>query len=253
MSAYHLDEFKAAVQLNNTAVSLLERRCYRQAVSTLCDAISIIGSTTSYRPTDRTESHDPHVITSVRAAAQRLSNPQPCSEEHAHNMSVHVLSDDENPAVIEPCFLESLKIWGSNDSPGFRGNAKYHVVRMESVDLGVSTGYVSVLSSIVLYNYSIGFLCLGSLSTSSTVREQLDRGAFQLLAHADSTLSSTELSDESNPCLLMNLILLLQLVDMAPTLGEECEDYMNRLRNLKERMILPLYLLQLPAQPAPVA
>ena len=37
-----LCEFKAAVHLNNTGVSLLKRRCYRQAMATLSDAIAIL-------------------------------------------------------------------------------------------------------------------------------------------------------------------------------------------------------------------
>jgi hypothetical protein len=89
MSTY-LYDFKAAFYLNNAGVSLLERRCYRQALKTLSDALSImkaassrldVSSTGPEAPTLQGKESSTDIQGKCIAAAQRLASPDPTAGE----------------------------------------------------------------------------------------------------------------------------------------------------------------------------
>jgi hypothetical protein len=141
------------------------------------------------------------------------------SEESADNISVYVLSDDENSAVAEPSLLEALNTCGKG-SRGFRG--KIYLVRTEHVeDFDVPNREKLFFNSFVIlqleYCVPTPFLAVYAPFDCVATRQW----SFSVAESCRSTLASLrELSTHSNPTLLVNLLLLHQLVDLANELGK---------------------------------
>jgi hypothetical protein len=188
----YLYDFKAAVHLNNTGVSLLQRRCYRQAMNTLSDALSIMKAVSSRleassteAPTLQGEEFSTDIQGKLRDATQRLASPRPSTVEMCKNISVQVLSDDSSPTAVEPSLLEEDCDTGSPCSQVI------YLIRMEPADFEVpSEKDMAFESSTILYNYGMAYRCLSSLSTFTPFAPKLDSRAFQMFHLAYSTLLS---------------------------------------------------------------
>lgn len=210
-------EFRAAVRLNNTAVRLLEhRRCYRQAMMTLSDAFSVVKAISS-RPVDAKPSKGTlaWIEGKLRAADQRMSNPDPSSLEQTEKtfLSLQVMSDETTPLdLISTSSLQEQQL--RNTDSTCSGQRVAYLIHIETVDFEMADKTdIAVESSIILYNYGVAYRCLASLSTSALYAPKVNKGAFHLLnlAHA-SALSCQRLQQHSDTSTQFNRILLLSLL-----------------------------------------
>jgi hypothetical protein len=239
----YLYEFKAAVHLNNTGVSLLQRRCYRQAMKTLSDALSIMKAVSSRLDASSTEAptlqgkeFSTDIQGKLRDAAQRLASPRPSTAEMCKNISVQVLSDDSSPTAVEPSLL------GEACDTGSPCSQVIYLIQMEPADFEVPNEKDAAYeSSTILYNYGMAYRCLSSLSTSIPFTPKLDNGAFQMFYLAYSTLLTHHgmdqrlMSAQFSRIILTALLSLHHLVDLAHQFGRESDrhGYFIRLRDLQ--------------------
>jgi hypothetical protein len=228
-----LYQFKAAVYLNNTGVSLLQRRCYRQAVETFRDAIIVIKA-----PSPSSSPIEDHATSrgleapvlerrgcflamqeKLRVAAQRLSNPMPSTGDIANQISVQVLSDDEGPnSLLCGAYLQATGSLCSDASK------TVYLVRMEPADFeDPSEKDAAVEASVILYNYSMGFRCLYSASTSPLFATRFHSASFDIGRNAYSTLTTRGNGDIART-IFVALIVIRHLVDLSHQLGRE-RDY----------------------------
>jgi hypothetical protein len=229
----HLYELRAADHLNNTGVSLLQRSCYRQAVLTFADAMSLIKIASSrpievyasyqgIAPVQLREEYFNEIQIKLRKAAQRLANPIPSTVDISDEITIKVVSDDESPTTF------------------YRGcltNAA-HLLRVEPVESEAPSKHdLAVQSSVLLYNYGIAYRCLSSLSASVEDMKKLDHGALHLFNLSFSALPSRScLSgcyiEAKIPRIKLGALLVLRhLVDLSHRLGFESEraEYSRRL------------------------
>jgi hypothetical protein len=229
INAYDL---KAVAHLNNTAVSLLQRHCYYQAMMTFSDAIAIIKLLCSTECHITSQEYAIGVQEKVREAAQRLSNPKPVTV--AKKIYLEVLSDSESPAVF---FL------GNSHS---LTNVAY-LVRMETGDFETPNKTdLLIASSIILYNQGISYRCIASLHTPDPYAETVDDAALRafkiahsaLLSH-DAFLVENDTQTQLQRILLLSLLILHHLADLTHRQGFESErNYSsNSLRRIRHEIM----------------
>jgi hypothetical protein len=213
INAYDL---KAVAHLNNTAVSLLQRHCYYQAMRTFSDAVSITKLMCSTECRITSQEHAIGVQEKVREAAQRLSNPKPVTV--AKKISLEVLSDCESPAIFYLGNSHSL------------ANVAYPV-RIEPGDFETpSKNVLAVASSIILYNQGISYMCIASLHRPGQYSQTLDQTALRtfkiahsaLLSH-DAFLVDNDTQTQFCRFLLLSLLLLQHLTELTHRQGFESE------------------------------
>lgn len=197
-------EYRAVVYLNNTGVSLLQKRCYRQAMETFCDAISVTkgavphdGTKQSilplYQATNR-ESIDRKLLN----AAHRLSNPIPSSASMINDLTIQVVSDNESALTGTGSFLLQESIIPAFPTHARISNKTIYLIRMEPVDQEV-TNDRSVEAAICLYNYGQAYKCLSELESSAPYASSLREGVRQLLHLAFLLLSSSQTLSMTDP------------------------------------------------------
>jgi len=259
MSSY-LYHFKAAVHLNNTALTLMQKRCYRQAAETLIDAVAVLKEASclsvfkqdtslevSSRPSE-IKSNEENTVDSLKEkltkASQRVSKPEPCTPEQDALIHLHVISDDEHPSAVKHYGAQQAKILSDkhehNAYPSSYEVLSFHmmmniahVLRMEPADFEVpSEQDIDIESAVILYNYGVALQCLSTLPQTSEATEKLHVGSFHLFELAYSSLSSRDLGvlRTSAPSQLYRILLVArlsldQLIKVAKVLHMEEEHY----------------------------
>lgn len=190
-------EFQAAVYLNNTGVSLLTKRCYQQAMETFCDAISVIKEATPQIGQEQSilqTSMQEKILHKLHKAAQRLSNPSPCTATMVNDVAIQVISDDEGALAGATASLLKENAVSSDASatdPNILRNKTVYLVCMEPVSSQDMVDH-SVEVAICLYNYGQAYSCLSELESSAPYATSLREGARQLLHIALASLTSSQ-------------------------------------------------------------
>jgi len=147
----HETAYRAAIALNNMAVSLQERRCDRQALDTFQDALDMCRMASSSLPIDshsQAAAETLDIRTRLRKATERLSSPMPMKRRHSR-MSFSVLSDDADCVTA----LESIS------SHGEVGHAI--LIRIEEYGSeSASLRDIDLDSSAILQNFGVSYHCL---------------------------------------------------------------------------------------------
>ena len=185
--------YRSSVYLNNAAVFLLERRCYRQAMETLCDAMSVMKDTVllveQKRILDPIASQK-DIAHKLHKAAQRLSSPKPSSASMANDFIVKVIPDDESALVAANLFYSRVCLMRDHSTSLFtRSKAVTYLVRMEPREQQEVSHY-AVDAAICVYNYGQAYKCLSELKSSAD--SSLLAGAHQLIHLALALLSSLD-------------------------------------------------------------
>ena len=156
--------YTAAVALNNMGVSLLERKCYRQSLETLHDAVQL---TRTQRPRPVSMLPKQHIIAD---AYQRQCKPEPSKPERPLHMEV--VSDDSDS-------ISCLRATHTQDA--------CIAIRLEGFD---STNDVQVDVAVILHNYAIAALCLSLAHPTSKASAQLLQTCLKSLLQCQKELSA---------------------------------------------------------------
>jgi len=257
MSPSYLYYFKAAVHLNNTAITLLQKRCYRQAAETLIDAVAVMKDASSQpnvnenTPKERL-SLSPSIDTNdqdttdflqqkLTKAAQRLSSLEPSTLGMETLIQLHVMSDDEHPSVVKHYRALQTKIVigkqdrnalpSSSEASSFSVMPIAYILRMEPPDFETPLEQnIDIESAIILYNYGVALQCLSTLPQTAEATEKLHAASYHLFELAYSSLLSRDLEvlRTSAPSQLYRILLVAQLsldqlVQLAKVLHMEVE------------------------------
>lgn len=233
MNAGSIQDYRAAIALNNMGVSLLERACYRQAMETLQDGIHVMKEV--FRPDRSAAGSSSEVDFKLHQAAQRVASPVRMCTPWL-NVSLQTLSFDlslspvlnylrESPSTT--CFLP-IRI----DLPpecGF-GDFRLHEPDFES--------------AIILYNFGVANLLLSKVA-SGTVSEKLRGNAMSILNLASSVLSKrSSLCDdtlEEASLLQLGLMVFHTIIQVLVDAGDDLEasivyERYDRLRDAVEAL-----------------
>ncbi|GKY90341.1 hypothetical protein MPSEU_000008100 [Mayamaea pseudoterrestris] len=168
--------YTTAVALNNMAVSLLERKCYRQALETLHDSVQLTRKhrTTASSGSQAVSPSLPQHI-AVDYAHQRQCKPEPFKQADSSS-SFQVVSDDSDAMTCLRSCVDSCV-----------------GIRLEGFD---STIDAQVDSAVILHNYAMAALSLAMTATknpttsSTATKKRLLQTCLKSLLQCQKELSS---------------------------------------------------------------
>jgi hypothetical protein len=208
-------DHRAAVALNNMGVFLLERRAYRQGMETLKDAIFVMKRV--FRPRSTSEESTCSAEAKVHRAVRRMANPQPVPSAVAIDVISH------GGATSHPSSLASI-LRGSSSA------AFTFPIRIEATDLDSPEDRDPDLeSSIMLYNFALGHLCMAKVAKSPT---KLQEGALKLFNMAYSIISNQnglsrlsegEMRRIRETRLLLSVVVMSNVVRVFSEMGRNTE------------------------------
>lgn len=151
------NRIRAALSLNNTGVTLLERRCYRQALITLKEATRILQDPP--RATAKPEEEANELQDLLQKATQRLTNPQ-----------IMNVNDRHSRLEIQAISLEDLIL--SAPPPATRILRPIRVEEFDSALLpeyysGKATDSFDLESAVVVHNFGLAHVCISRSLGSS--------------------------------------------------------------------------------------
>lgn len=127
---------RAAVNLNNQGVDLIRRRCYRQGLSCLVDALTIVHS-----------SDNPLVCldTLLQKAARQMANPEPLMiDSTKDHCDVVVISEDNDVYAIQ------LRLSREKTDAGTTQDV--FLIRIEAFDSNTEIEHKELQTAIMLHN-----------------------------------------------------------------------------------------------------
>jgi hypothetical protein len=224
----------AFVHLNNSAVSLLHRGCFLQAMETFGDAMEVMKTVCpssdllalfhSSGPMafdNISLENDNKIQEKLHRAELRLSRLASFPPSTGENgLITVVISKNESPIFIERSSMFSKKNKGAREI--------VYLVRIESVDSATISDDDDVLpleAVILVYNCGIAYRCvLSSLTTSVPFfGEQLNVVALGLFQYSHARLCSWGFAsapdDDQDICILLFFLPLLQLSIVTKELG----------------------------------
>lgn len=173
---------RAAICLNNIGCSLLERKCYRQALETLQSAVvamksSCRGSSVPL-PIGDSKIAEGSLDSLIKAASQRLYKPEPTSAS-SHLVTAESLSDDAFESDIDM----ALGVCPFKTSVVFP-------VRIDSFDLDSDDEKeASLTCTIILHNFGLASL-LRSTVVEAEGAQRLHQNCFKIFRLCQTVLSS---------------------------------------------------------------
>lgn len=218
-------EHRSAVALNNMAISLQERGCDSQALSTFQDALGLL----KVASRSNCGARGRHQV--IQLAAQRLMKPLP--SKRPHSISFSSISDDADfstamNAVDVECYSSS------------------HCLLIRIEDYGSEPGLHRDLDldcAIILHNYGLSYLSMSQNDTYSAENaEKLRRNALKLLNLSHSVIATrSSVCEDDDSLQMMFLLSLIVTKSMAQTLFatrdcewklKECLDHLEHLKTL---------------------
>jgi hypothetical protein len=207
MSSAAAPSFETAmclIALNNIGISLLERNCVNQARETLQDAVEVMKGRSS--------------LVVLDAAHRRLAAPKYCSK-----VNLRVLSDD----------LSSVGSGGCSSSTSSSILLDPHSTDLYAIRLDVHASQdidIDLLSSIVLYNCGVAFLCVAKThaSMSSVAMKLFALSSDRYRAHQQHSVPHRSIFLAM--CLLHSMIHALMLSGKS----EEAQKHVPRLTYLRQ-------------------
>lgn len=169
-------EYRAAIALNNMAVTMMERRCYRQAFETFKDAVTAMKLST---PTFTGQQNQSIIFESLKKAHQRSSHPVISSNEILLTI-VSLSHHDARPLIPQDFSAPS----SSSCCPMFS------LIRIDDVDLledsdkiDSENGSNTLATLVTIYNFGIANLCRAHClrAKKASASQQLLKGGLKLL------------------------------------------------------------------------
>jgi hypothetical protein len=249
-------EHRAAISLNNTGVTLLQRRCYRQGIATLHDAVAAMSSAS--RRIDQREdspkdgphcSRESHCMeTMIQQAAKRLAKPEPSVDLNTVSQyDLQVLSDCENPSVLQGYphrnISTSTPPTPSTTTPttGFDNNPAF-LLRIEVLNYEASTEHnFDLQASVILQNFGVANRVMAGLTDDLHSKHELHVGAMRVFTSSYSILTnSCESGDNMEETDLQRFVftatpVLQNLVELSTLLGldHNGQEYRSRLEDMR--------------------
>jgi tetratricopeptide (TPR) repeat protein len=247
---------KAAIALNNAAVSLLSRGLYQDAVATFKEAIKFMRSVTVHAATE-----DRNCAQAI-ASEEEIRRALDCALKRGLCVAVteggltidspifHIISSQFNPTRVQ----HTLVVWAGNTS-----HVEYPMT-IDPIDFEDCDGDdAHFQSGVILYNYGIAYKCLATVTANAgTTIEASHQDIFQAKAHRIFRLTIALLAkfDENvrdnirtyldGRCLVLKIFLTHNLIQSSSQFNGRSEYYehlqtMERLQELVEalRAVLP--------------
>jgi hypothetical protein len=247
-------EHRAAISLNNTGVILLQRRCYRQGIATLHDAVVAMKSA-SRRINQREDCpkvgphssrETPSIDSMIHQAAKRLAKPEPSVDRNAaSHYDLQVLSDCENPSVLQEYHHHNLSTTTtpSTTAPttGFNNNHAF-LLRIEALDYEASTEHnFDLQASVILQNFGVAKRVMAGLTDDLRSKHEHHVGAMRVFTSSYSILTnSCERCDNMEETDLQRFVfaatpVLQNLVELSTLLGLDHygQEYRSRLEDMR--------------------
>jgi hypothetical protein len=226
--------FTAAIALNNTGVSLLERGSYPEAKEAFKNAISVMQEISASREKqDEASRNRPFSSSALDAklhkAYYNLANCAAVKDDS--KMKFCVFTEEESAAVIGAAV---------QDEDMFYDSSTTFLIRIEKSTLDCENAGVDLESSIILHNYGKVYKCLATTATTSACARELCEGAFKLFQ-----LSYALLARDEQGSLPISILILRSLTSFASTLGmeREAEAYCSHMLDLQDSFLEFEYLL----------
>jgi hypothetical protein len=211
-------EHRAAISLNNTGVTLLQRRCYQQGFRTLRDAIGAM-SAASHRIQQQHGSTGDGNSSSretlcmeamLNQAEKRLAKPEPSVDRNAVSQyDLQVISECEHPAVLldyphhnvstpspslhDQDTITHVSPFTPSTAPMADFNDKRaYLLRIEALDYDASSGHnFDLQSSIILQNFGMAHRCMAGLSDVASTNAHLQLRANRIFTMSYSLLMTS--------------------------------------------------------------
>jgi hypothetical protein len=264
-------EHRAAISLNNTGVALLQRRCYTQGFATLRDAVAAMSSVSRRinqqedGPNDGDDSsrETPCVSAMIHQAAKRLAKPELSVDLNAASQyDLHVLSDCENPPVLQEYPHQDLStpslhlhnqvtpsVFTATPSPtahaiDFNCLCAY-LLRIEALDGEVSAGLnYELQASVILQNFGVAHRLMAGLTDDPYSKLGFHVGAMNMFTLSYSIMMNScerhlrgNLEEMALQRFVFTSSLILQnLVELSALLGlhHYGREYKSRLEDLRK-------------------
>lgn len=210
--------YTASIALNNVGASLLERRCYDEALEAFTNAITVLHDSPLLQPC-----LFPHAINAALEKAYHdlchcglVGSQKPQKSDSFVRM--RVITESDFADTVRNGFDES----DDNHLP-------LHVIRIELTETTIREGmsyFRGTERSIMLNNLATAYLLVATTSTISSITEQYQSLAYQMLQLACSNLEvicpfrcAHEQKDELRIMIVPFMLLILQTLDrLAPIL-----------------------------------
>jgi hypothetical protein len=248
-------EHRAAISLNNTGVTLLQRRCYRQGIATLHDAVAAMSSASrrinqrEHCPNDvpHCSRERPCMDAMLHQAAKRLAKPEPSVDLNTVSQyDLQVLSDCENPSLLQGYphrnLSTSMPPTPSTTTPttAFNNNLAL-LLRIEVVNNEASTEHnFDLQASVILQNFGVANRVMAGLTDDLHSKHELHVGAMSVFTSSYSILTnSCGSGDNMEETDLQRFVftatpVLQNLVELSTLLGLDHygQEYRSRLEDM---------------------
>lgn len=205
---------RGAVCLNNAAVTLLERGCYRQSYGTLKAAVSIMRSDVNKETCQRLERE-------LKASVKHLNAP-PCAS--SNRVPLRVLSDEgthfHTALRLDDCVFTMCPL------------------RIEECDSFDGSEW-DVIAAIVVYNFAVSQLCVARTVKRQSAHQKLTAFALKILEVARTMLFLGE-KEDSTKVLFVGIVVLHTMAQAAYNLGmfHQAKESADKLAHLQSSVAL---------------
>lgn len=232
-SSSHDEQYKAAVALNNMAVSLLQRQCYQDALDTFKDAITLIQF--SLRTLVGRRAGDGLNLFSVpgvlvdnvlqaawhRYATSAMRPVLPALAGGAGDFAILTVSSQQDPSGVQGAISEAMSRNGKN--------SVFCCINVDPVDFEeccIET--IDLDSNLILYNFGIAHCLLASKLEANTnfegvLVQKLRQSGFHLFrlseAFLKERLSEPPFHFQGGTVLLISALFTRSMVELASHLN----------------------------------
>lgn len=209
-----LADYRAVVALNNTAVTLLERRCFRDSMASFKDALDLMGSLRPDSSNQRRPSADEQSVQFLQNASRRVARRSTriveSSSATPSGFYLTAISHDNSAEAVTAALHEI-----PSDCTGF-----VFVIEFDESDVNLS-----IYSSIILHNFSVACRMQSREIKNTRKKRQLVERAFMFAQVANGILmqeSSDILEDDLQlkRTLVVSMLILQELIQLSSQRGD---------------------------------
>ena len=205
-----LADYRAVVALNNMAVTLLERRCFRDALASFKNALDLMGSLRPESSNQRRPSAEKQNVFLQKASKSVARSTRTVEASAARSgFSLTTISHDDSAEVVTVALHEI-----PSDFSGF----------VFMIEFDESNVNLSIDSSIILHNFSVACRMQSWEFKNTKKKRQLVERAYMFAQVANSILmqESDILEDElqMKRALVVSMLILQELIQLSSQQGD---------------------------------
>jgi len=209
--------FQALVALNNMAVTMMKRGCFRQAYKTMKDAVLILKRQASVRRQSPVQTNvGPSIAILFPKAEEWCTSPEILS---SRSTCVTVVSHNSAPQANDFVSPNRLAV-----------RTRYCLIRIEEQEFyeaSLDREASDLLTAIILYNLGVVLLCRATISTKDFLLTHLRAKAIYLMKASQRLLASLYSNSENifliPQELFVSAVLLRTLIQVYEAGGESDE------------------------------